>query len=158
MQKLDSAKEYTESDLQDLIEELVKKEIISQEEAESISIIALSQYLKSNLWKELKQAKEIHKEEPFYMQIPANRVNENYPKEEMILLQGVMDLYYINKNDELILVDYKTDYAKKGDEQKLTEKYKEQLNLYQEALEKAQKRKVDKVIIYSTWLGEIRMR
>ena len=158
LQKLDSAKEYTESDLQDLIEELVKKEIISQEEAESISIIALSQYLKSNLWKELKQAKEIHKEEPFYMQIPANRVNENYPKEEMILLQGVMDLYYINKNDELILVDYKTDYAKKGDEQKLTEKYKEQLNLYQEALEKAQKRKVDKVIIYSTWLGEIRMR
>ncbi len=158
LQKLDSSKEYTENDLQDLIEELVKKEIILQEEAEAIPITALSQYLKSNIWKELKEAKEIHKEEPFYMQIPANRVNENYPKEENILLQGVMDLYYINKNDELILVDYKTDYAKQGDEQKLIEKYKEQLNLYQEALEKALNRKVDKVIIYSTWLGEIRMR
>ncbi len=158
LQKLDSTKEYIESDLQDLIEELVRKEIILQEEAEAIPITALSQYLKSNIWKELKQAKEIHKEEPFYMQIPANRVNENYPKEENILLQGVMDLYYINKNDELILVDYKTDYAKQGDEQKLIEKYKEQLNLYQEALEKALNRKVDKVIIYSTWLGEIRMR
>ncbi len=157
LQKLDSAKEYTESDLQDLIEEFVNKEIILQEEAQAIPIIAIKKYLKSNIWKELKEAKEIHKEEPFYMQIPANRVKENYPKEENILLQGVMDLYYINKNDELILVDYKTDYAKQGDEQKLIEKYKEQLSLYQEALEKALKRKVAKVIIYSTWLGEIRM-
>ena len=158
LQKLDITKEYTENDLNNLIEELVKREIILQEEAGAIPIIAIKKYLKSNIWKELKEAKEIHKEEPFYMQIPANRLNENYPKEEMILLQGVMDLYYINKNDELILVDYKTDYAEIGDEQKLVEKYQEQLNLYQEALEKALNRKVAQVIIYSTWLGEIRMR
>ena len=155
MQKLDSKKEYTKQDLQNLIAELVDREIILKEEAEVIPIIALQNYLTSNLWKELKNAKEIHKEEPFYLQLTADRINKDYLKEENILLQGIMDLYYINENDELILVDYKTDYVEKGEEQKLIEKYKEQLDLYEEALEKALDRKVDKVIIYLTWLGEI---
>ena len=75
-------------------------------------------YVQSDLWKELKAAKEIHKEEPFYMLIPANRIDESYPKDEKVLVQGIIDLYYINKNDELVLVDYKTDYVQKGEEQR----------------------------------------
>jgi len=155
LQKLDSKKEYEKQDLQNIIKELVDREIILKEEADVIPIIALQNYLKSDLWQELKNAKEIHKEEPFYLELSANRVNEEYPQDEKILLQGIMDLYYINENEELILVDYKTDYVEKGEEQKLIEKYKEQLNLYKEALEKSLNRKVDKVIIYSTWIGEI---
>ena len=69
-----------------------------------------------------------------------------------------MDLYYINKNDELILLDYKTDYVEKGEEQKLIEKYKEQLNLYKEALEKSLNKKVNKVMIYSTWIGKVEIK
>ena len=89
------------------------------------------------------------------MYLPANRKNENYSKDDNILVQGVMDLYYIDKDDKLILVDYKTDYVEKGNEKELIEKYKEQLNLYKEALEKALNRKVDKTMLYSTYLGEI---
>ena len=111
--------------------------------------------MQSDLWKELKEAKEVHKEEPFYMFIQANRIDETYPKDEKVLVQGIIDLYYINKNDELVLVDYKTDYVQKGEEQKLIDKYKEQLNLYKEALENSLDRKVDKVLIYSTWIGEV---
>lgn len=158
IQKLDSTKEYTKEDLQNLIQDLMDREIILREEAEVIPIIALQNYLKSNLWKELKDAKEIHKEEPFYLELSANRVNKEYPQDENILLQGIMDLYYINKNDELVLVDYKTDYVEKNEEQKLIEKYKEQLNLYKEALEKSLDRKVDKTMIYSTWIGEIEIK
>ena len=33
--------------------------------------------------------------------------------EEKILVQGIIDLYYINQQDELILVDFKTDYVEK---------------------------------------------
>ena len=63
----------------------------------------------------------------------------------------------IYKNDELILVDYKTDYVEKSEEQKLIEKYQEQLSLYKEALEKTLNKKVDKVMIYSTWIGKIEL-
>ena len=155
IQKLNEKKEYKEQDIKDLINELVNKEIILKEEAEQIPVVGLLKYVQSDLWKELKEAKEVHKEEPFYMFVQANRIDENYPKDEKVLVQGIMDLYYINKNDELVLVDYKTDYVQKGEEQKLIDKYKEQLNLYKEALENSLGRKVDKVLIYSTWIGKV---
>ena len=64
-------------------------------------------------------------------------------------------MYYINSKDELVLVDYKTDYIEKGQEEKLIQRYKKQLELYKEALENSLERKVDKVLIYSTWIGEV---
>lgn len=155
MQKLDHQKEYTKQELEQLVQDLVEKEIILKEEAPAISISILLKYVQSNLWKELKTAKEVHKEEPFYLQLPASRVKKDYPQEDKILVQGMIDLYYINKENELILVDYKTDYVEKGKEESLVEKYQEQLKLYKEALEKSRDKKVDKMIIYSTWLGKI---
>ena len=158
LQKLDSKKEYTKEELEDLISDLVNRKIILEEEAKAIPIIALENYLKSNLWNELKDAKEIHKEEAFYLELAANIVNKDYPEDETILLQGIMDLYFIDKDDNLVLVDYKTDYVEKNEEQKLIDKYKIQLDLYKESLEKSLNRKVQKVMIYSTWIGEIEIK
>ena len=155
LQKLDTKRDYSLEDLQELIQNLVEKKIVLEYEAKEIPIIDLQKYLRSNLWQELKQAKEIHKEEPFYLNLPASRINKGYPEQDKILVQGVMDLYFIDKNDKLVLVDYKTDYVKRGQEQQLIEKYEKQLNLYKEALEKALNRQVDKTMIYSTYLGEI---
>ena len=155
LQKLDSSKEYNEEDIKMMIKELVEREIILEKEAEAISITALNKYLKSDLWKDLKTAKQIYKEKPFYMNVTADRLNKEYSKKDNILVQGIIDLYYINKDNELVLVDYKTDYVQKGEEQKLIDKYKEQLNLYKEALENSLERKVNKVLIYSTWIGEV---
>jgi len=155
LQKLDENKTYTKDDLENLICDLVNRKIILKQEGEIIPIIALENYLKSDLWKDLKNAKEVHKEEAFYLELTADRISKDYPKDEKILLQGIIDLYYINENDYLILVDYKTDYVERGEEQKLIDKYKMQLDLYKEALEKSLNRKVDKVMIYSTWIGQI---
>ena len=71
---------------------------------------------------------------------------------ENILVQGIIDLYYINEKDELILVDYKTDYVK--EEKELIKKYKVQLELYKKALEESLDRKVEKIYIYSTQLNK----
>lgn len=157
-QRLDKKKEYTKEEIEKLINELAEKEIILKEEAKSININTILDYINSNLFKELKEAKEIHEEEPFYLEISANRLNKDYPENDKILVQGIIDLYYINKNDELILVDYKTDYVKKGEENKLIERYEEQLNLYKEAIEKSLNKKVSKMMIYSTWIGKIEMK
>ena len=74
--------------------------------------------------------------------------------DEDILVQGIIDLYYIDKNDNIVLVDYKTDYVEKGKEELLVEKYKEQLNLYKEALEKSLNTKVKNMGIYSLYLNQ----
>ena len=144
-------KEYDLDDVKNLIEELKNKEIITIKEAESINPYVILKFTKSNIWNELKEAKEYHKEEPFYINIPANQIYEETPElQENILVQGIIDLYYIDKNGKIILVDYKTDYVE--DEKELIEKYSEQLNLYKDAIQKALNKKVDKTIIYSTYL------
>ncbi len=149
LQKLDEKKEYTREDIQELIETLCKKNIISEIEAQNIDIDLLFRYTKSELWKDLKEAKEIHKEEPFYINIPASKIYDEAEEKEMILVQGIIDLYYINKEGKLILIDYKTDYVPNGDASKLEEKYKVQLELYKEALENSTGLKVDKAMIWA---------
>ena len=148
VQKLDESKDYTKEEIKEFTQSLYKTGIISELELESIDVQVLYEYTQSNLWKDLKQAKKICKEQPFYINIPAKEIYENVDQEK-ILVQGIIDLYYIDKNDRLILVDYKTDHIKKGDEKKLEEKYKLQLDLYKQALENALGRKVDKVMIYA---------
>ncbi len=152
MQKLEIGKEYELSDIKELVNNLKDREIITQLEAENININAILKFTKSNIWEELKNAKEVHREEPFYMTIPAKEI---YKKDvgEKILVQGVIDLYYIDKNNNLVLLDYKTDYLENGAEE-IIQKYDSQLQLYKKALEDALKRKVDKIYIYSTYLGK----
>ena len=78
------------------------------------------------------------------------KVQVNQNSDDKILVQGIIDLYYINKNDELILLDYKTDFA--NNENELIDKYNVQLEIYKRALEKSLRRSVDKVYIYSLYL------
>ena len=153
MQYLRENVSYDLQKVKDLIQDLLRREIITEKEAENINPYSILQFTKSAIWEELQQAKEIQREKAFYIQIPAKEI---YQKEltENILVQGIIDLYYINKNGELILVDYKTDYVEKGNEKEIVIKYRKQLDLYKQALEEALNRKVEKSYIYSTYLGK----
>lgn len=154
LQKLEIKKQgYKKEDLDNFIEELYEKNIITKIEKDSINKNKILNFVNSNIYKELLEAKEIQREKPFYINIPAKEIL-NAELEESILVQGIIDLYYINKNGELILVDYKTDYIEEGKEKELIKKYKKQLELYKRALEAALKRKVDRTYIYSVYLGK----
>lgn len=151
MQKLEEKKEYDTKSIEELIQSLVNKEIITPKEAESINRKAILQFTKSKIWQEMKQAKEIQKEKPFYITVPAKEIYQEEIEEE-ILVQGIIDLYYINQKDELILVDYKTDFVET--EEALRNKYRKQLELYKKALEEALEKRVSHVFLYSTFLGK----
>ena len=153
MQKLDINKNYNIEVLQELVIKLVQSKIITQIEAESINLNKVLKFTKNIIWEELKYSKVIEKEKPFYTNIPAKDVYKNNV-EDFILVQGIIDLYYINKDDELILVDYKTDFVENRNEEILKEKYKTQLEIYKKALEEALNRKVNKIYIYSTYLDK----
>lgn len=153
MQSLDEKVDYNLIKVKELINSLVEKQIITKIEADNINPFKILEFTKSEIWRELKTAKLIEREKPFYLNIPANTIY-NEEIEETILVQGVIDLYYVNKNNELILVDYKTDYIEKNKKYELVNKYKKQLELYQEALEQSFNKKVSKKYIYSTCLGQ----
>ena len=159
MQKLDLTKRtYTFDDVKELVAKLETKKIITPKEAEAININKVYQFTKSKIWSEMLQAKEVQREKPFYINIPAKEIYDE-ELEENVLVQGIIDLYYINNAGELVLVDFKTDYVENRDAGILIDKYKVQLDLYKRALIQALGRNVDKVYIYSTYLDkEIEVR
>ena len=69
----------------------------------------------------------------------------------IVVTQGIIDAY-IEKEDYIILVDYKTD--RKKSEQELIEKYSLQLSYYTEALEAALQKRVAKKYIWSCRLNK----
>ena len=152
IQRLNEKQTYTKETIKQMIQSLVLKEIITTTEADAINIDTLYKYTKSALWNDLSKAKEIHKEQPFYINIPAKEIYENIETDENILVQGIIDLYYISEDNKLILIDYKTDYAKKPEE--LINKYKTQLSIYKKALENSLNRRVDETYIFSTNWGQ----
>ena len=155
VQKMNEKKDYNKDLIKEMIEELIEKEIITDKQEKNIDVAKLEKYTESDLWKELRKAKEIHKEQPFYINIPVNEIyKEDVGENENILVQGIIDLYFVDDKDNLVLIDYKTDFVKMDEESALVQKYEKQLELYKEALEQALKRKVDKVGIYSLYLNK----
>ena len=153
MQKLDFKQNYTIEKIEELLEELEQKGIIATKQKEAVPKQKILAFAQSQLFKEIGRAKKIYKEQPFYINIPvkelyASKSNEN------ILVQRIIDLYYITENEEIILVDYKTDYVPENKASYLKEKYQSQLNLYKRALEQALGKKVTRAYIYSTYLND----
>ena len=153
MQKLNPKQDYDLQTVKDLINNLKIKQIITEKERDAINPYKILEFTKSKIWEQLKYAKEIYQEKPFYINIPAKQIY-GQEIEEDILVQGIIDLYFIDKDDDLVLLDYKTDYVEKGKENELVEKYRTQLELYKQALERALRKNVDKIYIYSVYLGK----
>ncbi len=155
LQKLDLRKEYSKEEIDEFIEKMVYDKIIDLREAESINKEQLLCFIESDLAKRIKKAKAIYKEKPFYININAGEIYGEKIDED-ILVQGIIDLYFIDERDKLVLLDYKTDRIENLEE--LIPKYKTQLDLYKKALEDALDKKVDEVYIYSVYKGkEIRL-
>lgn len=145
IQKIDEKKDYQIKDIEQLINELVEKEIITLAEASAIDVNLIYGYTQSKLFKELKQAKEVHKEQPFYINIPAKEVFQeakDVDSNKNILVQGIIDLYYIDQRNEIHLIDFKTDHVISGKESEILQKYQIQLDIYRRAIEQALNKKV----------------
>jgi len=153
LQRLNPKEEYDFDKIKSLIQNLEMNQIITEKESEAINVYKILQFTKSEIWNQLKNAKEYYQEKPFYINVPANQIYDEDIKEN-ILVQGIIDLYFVNESGQVVLVDYKTDYVENGNEFELVEKYKNQLDLYKQALENALDLKVDRVYIYSVYLDK----
>jgi len=153
-QKLDESKNYTKEMLQQMVDDLVNRKIITALEGKAINMYKLYSYTKSELFNQIRNAKKVYKEQPFYINLTANEIYDNGLYDN-ILVQGIIDLYFINEKGEVVLVDYKTDYVENGKENELVDKYKKQLEIYQKALEQSLGKSVDKCYIYSVYLEKL---
>ena len=71
---------------------------------------------------------------------------------DFVVIQGIIDAFFYEGSD-IILVDYKTDNVKTG--QELLDRYAAQMYLYALTLEKLTGKTVADCILYSTRIGEV---
>lgn len=80
-------------------------------------------------------------------------ISENYQGSDQILVQGIIDLYFI-EGDKCILIDYKTDYVDKDTISEKLDEYKKQLLLYKMALENIKGLQVPEAYLYFSRIKE----
>ena len=138
------------------IEELVQGGYMTEEDAKALNVKKFEWFAKSRLCGRMRAAAEtgeLKREQPFMIGIPANEVYpDNSDSDELIIIQGIIDAFFYEGGD-IILVDYKTDFVMKGQEEKLVERYKTQLDYYARAIESVTGKKVNEKIIYSFSIG-----
>src|SRR5699024_8042272 len=125
-------------------------------EEESVRVNDILCFVNSDLGRRMSEAAaqgRLHREQPFVIRQSARKIRPEWNEDEMILVQGIMDAWF-QEGEELILVDYKTDYVRRNEKEKLREKYQVQLESYADALERMTGRKVREKIIYSFALGQ----
>lgn len=155
MQELDLEKIEKSSDIKRELKRMIEKGLISEEDAGLIHVSKIWTCLKSPVMKRMRlcsQRSQVFRECQFMMGIPANQIQKNVKSQEVVIVQGVIDVYFVEE-DEIVLLDYKTDHIEKNEEQILIDRYKAQLEYYQEAIEKMTQKKVKEKYIYSFSLG-----
>ena len=131
-------------------------EFLSPEEYGLLNQEKLKKFLDSPLGQLFAKAyKEniLYREQHFMQEVEYEKL---FPEDggdnvEKVILQGIIDAF-IMEEEGIILVDYKTDRVKDGEE--LKNRYQKQIDLYSEALEQILGKKVKRRVLYSFSLGE----
>ena len=137
---------YTQASLTKELDALVTKGTFTEEERNLLSDTSLYKFFSSDLGKRLINAKRIERELPFSMLFEGKRVYDTLEDGENLFLQGIIDTAF-EEDGEWILVDYKTDRVKSGED--LIKRYKIQMDLYKEALQRLTGMPVKACYIYS---------
>ena len=149
---------YSMEDLKRKIGILIQEGKIPKEIQSLVSFSSLYRIFETDLGKRMICAdleQKLHKEAQFMIGVPMSQINGIKENQEMVLVQGVIDLYF-EEEDGLVLLDYKTDRVlKNGGEEKLVSLYHEQLFYYKKALEQLTGKKVKECYIYSVTLEKI---
>ena len=136
------------------MEELEQSGRLSREFWKAIDPRKIDAFLQSSLAERMKTADQnglLWREQPFVQGVPANRLKEEFPEEELILIQGIIDVYF-EEDGELVVADYKTDRVNSPEE--LIERYQVQLGYYADALKQMTGKEVKEKVIYSFCLKQ----
>ena len=160
MQKLDLNRVGSITEIKDQLKELVDMELLSPEEFKVVRAQKILNFFISKLGKRMiksyKNGDYVYRELPFYTEISPLETDDTLPesiRDEKVRLQGVIDCFFY-EGDNLILLDYKTDYVEEGNETEMINKYRMQLGYYSDALRKITGKNVSECYLYLFYLDK----
>ena len=152
MQKIELTSLKKGDTIEGEIQRLVREGIITEQEATCVDTGAIEQFFASEPGKSMLCSDSVYREIPFGIFVDAGEIFPDVSTDEKIVVQGMIDAYFTDKDGNLILVDYKTDRRKglSADEfeQLIVHRYNKQIYYYEKALRLLTGRSVHKKYIY----------
>lgn len=134
--------------LQAQLEAMVKADMLTTLEAQSVDVGKIEAFFASLLGKRILSARRVLRETGFNQLVDASRVlADTSAAGEKLLLQGVIDLFF-EEADGLVVVDYKTDNISSYNRQDLISQYQTQVKAYCGALAEISGKPVKQGFIY----------
>ncbi len=155
----------TEASVNDEVARLCEKRFISEASAKLIRKDEIAAFAKSEIFKSVKEARNVWREQRFNVFLPArdftsDEKTKKLLADEKLLVQGVIDLFFTDKNGNLVLCDYKTDRLTPRElrdpdaaKQTLLERHGRQLSYYAAALGEIFTHAPDVICVYSLHSG-----
>ncbi len=144
--------ENAKHDLNQEIDRLVTAGRLTPVQAGAVDANKVRTFLDGDLYRRMRAANQVWREWRFSIEWPASRLMpQAVDVTDTVTVQGMIDCAFCEK-DTLVLVDYKTDRVKNGEE--LVDRYREQLAIYADALQQILHLPVKEIYLYSFALGK----
>ena len=92
---------WTAEKIRTVIEECKADRRLSEEYAAAINVYKIRAFLQTPLAARMAKAarsNRLHREQPFVLGISANRLKADFPEEETVLIQGIMDVFFVESS------------------------------------------------------------
>lgn len=145
----DMAGDELAKEISDRMLALRKSGILTEAERMNVRASDIAAFAGSGVGRRLARAGEagrLFREQPFVLEVPASRIRSDWPEEEPVFVQGMIDAFFYEEG-EVVLLDYKTDRIR--EEGELLRRYGLQLRTYADALAQATGKNVKERWIWS---------
>ena len=147
MQYLPFDTEPTVGAVRRIADDLCLRRLLTEQQAEVVDCEKLAAFLASPLAQEIRQSEQLLREHRFTLLTPATVYDQQVGTGEEMLLQGVVDCCF-ETLEGLVIVDFKTDRIRSGEEAQRAAVYRPQLNAYAHALERVLEKKVCRKVLW----------
>ncbi|MBY1554093.1 helicase-exonuclease AddAB subunit AddA [Clostridioides difficile] len=157
MEVLDLKNVNSVNDIKSQIRGFVSKGIITEKQASIVNPYKIYKFFASNIGKRMLNAEIINREKSIYAQVNMkdiyiyekliNNDDKKLYDNESVMLRGIVDAYF-EEDNQIVLVDYKTDFVNEENINQIIEKYKKQLDLYADIIETLTGKSVKEKCIY----------
>ena len=155
LQLLDLTRTWDENLLLEAVKLYTEQGYFNEAEASVIRTDRILSVLRTDLCRRMGKAAaagRLKREQPFVIGVAASEIDNAWPADETVLVQGMIDAYF-EENGKIIVLDYKTDRVKSADE--LTERYRSQMKWYARALKQLTGREVTEKYLVSIELEQV---
>lgn len=149
MQKVDFSSTITIDSLEQILRSLVESNEITPEVAAKVPVTQAFEFFQSTFGQWIVQnSHALVREQAFSYVLEASKFFKSIQTNDLMMIHGIID-GYVELDDEIIVFDYKTDFVVDSIEgiQSIVRKYKDQLNIYADALSISCNKKVTKKVL-----------